>query len=245
MGWWSELSLGVMTSSGDLAFLDARLPAGPAAFASVPAEEISTAFQGFGGDGGGGAARAAWSPRPPPLGPRCTVWFAGDGRRAAVCWPGAGGGGGRWGGGGAGAGGMAGVRSTGAGGSVVGLLSLGTAEEAVEGRVRRGLLGEALDLAVSFCGDGVGGMGEGLFFFVMYCVLVFVGCFWMQLVPPFFFSPTCCFGFVLETVSTYRGSMKHFCYEYKHEARAFQVLVCLQLGSRLDRLLFLAKLTNT
>ena len=32
---------------------------------------------------------------------------------------------------------------------MVGLLSLGTAEEAVEGRVRRGLLGEALDLAVS------------------------------------------------------------------------------------------------
>eukprot|EP00752_Nemacystus_decipiens_P018330 g16445.t1 len=158
VGWWSEIALGVMTSSGDLAFLDARLPTAPGASAPVAAEEITTAFQGFGGRGGrGGAARAARAPRPPPLGPRCTVWFAGDGRRAAVCWPGAGEGGGRWGGGG----GMAGVRSAGAGGSVVGLLSLGTAEEAVEGRVRRGLLGEALDLAVA-CGLDAGGVRAGL-----------------------------------------------------------------------------------
>ncbi|CAM9252402.1 unnamed protein product [Scytosiphon promiscuus] len=55
-------------------------------------------------------------PRPPPLGPRCTVWFAGDGRRAA---------------------------------------------EAVEGRVRRGLLGEALDLAVA-CGLDAGGVRAAL-----------------------------------------------------------------------------------
>lgn len=79
------------------------------------------------------------------------MWFAGDGRRAAVCWPGSGGGGGRW---GSGASGRAAPSSTtggGGAGSVMGLLSLATAVEAVEGRIRRGLLGEALDLAVSIC----------------------------------------------------------------------------------------------
>ncbi|CAM9846911.1 unnamed protein product, partial [Ectocarpus sp. 13 AM-2016] len=49
----------------------------------------------------------------------------------------------------------------GAGGSVVGLLTLGTAEEAVESRVRRGLLGEALDLATA-CGLDAGGVRAGL-----------------------------------------------------------------------------------
>lgn len=161
VGWWSEDALGAMTSAGHLAFLDATARAslppssGVAAAAAPPSSssssstEMTTAFQGN--------ARAesmrGGAPRPPPLGPRCTVWFAGDGRRAVVCWPGAGGGGGRWGKGsslgrGREGGGGGGVRSGGAAGSVVGLLSLGTAEEAVEGRVRRGLLGEALDLAV-------------------------------------------------------------------------------------------------
>lgn len=41
------------------------------------------------------------------------------------------------------------MRSGGSGGYVLGLVSLCTAREAVEGRVRRGLLEEALDLAVS------------------------------------------------------------------------------------------------
>lgn len=130
-----------MSSAGDLAFVDAPpLEAGPATAATV---EIATAFRNSAGHRGG-----VGGPRPPPLGPRCSVWFAGDGRRAAVCWPGAGGGGGGGGGRVAG-GGLGGARSAGAGGSVVGLLTLGTAEEAVESRVRRGLLGEALDLAVS------------------------------------------------------------------------------------------------
>lgn len=42
-----------------------------------------------------------------------------------------------------------GARSGSSGGYVVGLVSLCTAKEAVEGRVKRGLLEEALDLAVS------------------------------------------------------------------------------------------------
>ncbi|CAM9902098.1 unnamed protein product, partial [Ectocarpus sp. 4 AP-2014] len=57
--------------------------------------------------------------------------------------------------------GLGGARSAGAGGSVVGLLTLGTAEEAVESRVRRGLLGEALDLATA-CGLDAGGVRAGL-----------------------------------------------------------------------------------
>lgn len=150
-----------MSSTGDLAFLDTRpSDISPAVLnldlsaASTDGAEITTAFQG---DGIGAP------PRPPPLGPGCTVWCAGDGKRAAVCWPGAGGGEGRWGGdsfggdlcGKAKGKGLArGVRSGGAGGSVMGLLSLGTAEEAVEGRVRRGLLEEALDLAVRVGNEG-------------------------------------------------------------------------------------------
>lgn len=53
-----------------------------------------------------------------------------------MCRPGGGGGGSR-------------ARVGGGRGSVVGLLSLTTAAEAVDGRIQRGLLGEALDLAVS------------------------------------------------------------------------------------------------
>ncbi|CAM9861622.1 unnamed protein product, partial [Pylaiella littoralis] len=114
IGWWSESTVAALSSTGDLAFLDARpphpspRPAGTGtaataatAVAAATAAEITASFQGF-DDGGAGTdesspAGRGWArtgavgaPRPPPLGPRCTVWFAGDGRRAAVCWPGAG-----------------------------------------------------------------------------------------------------------------------------------------------------------
>ena len=137
-----------MTSTGDLAFLGATDRPSHSA-AAAEAELLPTVFQG---DGAAGDRPAGGWPRPPPLGPGCTIWFAGDGRRAAVCWPRSGGSCGGGGGGGV----MEerslrdGVSLRGRGGVfALGLLSLGTAEEAVAGRVRRGLLGEALDLAVS------------------------------------------------------------------------------------------------
>ena len=216
VGWWSEDSLGAMTSAGNLAFLDAASPPSsssppPSASALLSSSPPSSSFQemttAFQGDARGDLMRGG-APRPPPLGPQCTVWFAGDGRRAVVCWPGASGGGGRWGrGSGGGRGGVSlgrgrgageggGVRSGGAAGSVVGLLSLGTAEEAVEGRVRRGLLGEALDLAVREYMMGCRLFCAWLVCFWSGCVGLFL--FLFCLVWSYFrcFILVCCFAFL-------------------------------------------------
>lgn len=145
VGWWSERTLAGVLSTGALAFMDTAAAAARG-LDLLGEESTTTAFPRMSASGAVGWTESSSAPRPKPpvLGPRCTVWFAGDGRRAAVCWPGSGSGGGRW------RGGPGDMSRRGGGGAAIGLLSLASAEEIVDGRIGRGLLSEALALAVKY-----------------------------------------------------------------------------------------------